>query len=114
MGAPGWFIVIVVVLVMVSGVLALLGMGIRQKRLEDLRENGEIITAKVVRFKEVRRSSGSHQQTIHILVAEWTDPKTGHTRTFTTERLGAINYKIGQGVPVLLDRQNPDRYEVDI
>ena len=114
MGAPGWFFAIIVGMVVLSGVLALLGMGIRQKKLEDLRENGELITAKVVRFKEVHRSSGGHQQTFRILVAEWTDPKTGHTRTFTADKLAAESYKIGQGVPVLLDRHNPERYEVDI
>lgn len=111
-------IFLVVFFVVSGGVLAYL-VAVQQKKLDDLREKGQRVIAKITKInsqyhaEHIAGTSGDRH--MFQLVAEWTDPQTGQTRTFESNFLTSTrNYRIGEGVPVLIDRTNPERYMMDL
>ncbi len=112
----GIIIVCAIVFALVVIGMMLYGAGQRQQKLEDLRAHGQRVVAKITKIDRQQhyRNNGTSYQ-LYTLMAEWTDPKTGQTRTFASDPLSSTkNYKVGLGVPILIDRTNPERYAMDL
>ena len=71
-----------------------------------LKANGTDIGALIT---EVRRDNIAHQTC--LLIASWTDPRTGRKWTFKGFRLD-LGYQAGQLIGIRLDPRHPSRYRM--
>ena len=104
-------------------VVAIGGAILRWTEIGSLRKTGVRIAATVRDID--RQSHTTMNPTTHIMTtrddwyieAEWTDPASGETRLFRSDRLDqwdAERYPVGSPITVLIDPQNQDSYYVEI
>lgn len=95
----------------------------RWSQIGGLRQTGVRVAATVRDIDHQRHTTMN--PTTHVMTtrddwyieAEWTDPTSGETRTFRSDRLDewdAERYPGGSPITVLVDPQNPDSYYVEI
>lgn len=112
------YLVFFVILVVVIG-----GVILRWTQVSGLRQTGMRVAATVSDIDHQRRTTMN--PTTHVMTtrddwyveAEWTDPASGETRMFRSDRLDewdAERYPVGSPITVLIDPQNPDTYYVEI
>ena len=96
---------------------------LRWSQIGGLRKTGVRVAATVRDIDHQRHTTMN--PTTHVMTtrddwyieAEWTDPASGQTRTFRSDRLDqwdAERYPVGSPITVLIDPQNPDSYYVEI
>jgi uncharacterized protein DUF3592 len=96
---------------------------LRWSQVGGLRQTGVRIAATVRDIDH--QSHTTMNPTTHVMTtrddwyieAEWTDPASGETRTFRSDRLDqwdAERYPVGSPITVLIDPQNPNSYYVEI
>jgi hypothetical protein len=90
-------IVIVVVIAIIGVVIGLIVRTTSKNRW--LKQNGTRIIARAT-------------DSIKIINAEWTDPRTHTTYQFRSYVPQTVNVKLGESVDVLIDPDNPERYTV--
>ncbi len=97
--------------------------GVALDAVSGLRQTGVRIAATVRDIDHQRHTTMN--PTTHVMTtrddwyieAEWTDPASGETRSFRSDRLDqwdAERYPVGSPITVLIDPQNPDSYYVEI
>ena len=107
----------VVLLVVIGGAI------LRWTQVSGLRKTGVRIAATVRDIDHQRHTTMN--PTTHVMTtrddwyieAEWTDPASGETRMFRSDRLDewdAERYPVGSPITVLIDPQNPESYYVEI
>ncbi len=113
------FIVLAVVIIGIGIVSALAN----QAKVTDLRQNGKWIMAKVDRVEHKTRMNPATQMNnqvpqIHhyyVVLASWTDPDTGNSYTFSSDRKSrSPRYVSGDDIPVLVDPNDYTRYHIEI
>jgi hypothetical protein len=104
-------------------IVAIGGAILRWIQVSGLRQTGVRIAATVRDIDHQRHTTTNpttHVMTTHddwYIEAEWTDPASGETRVFRSDRLDqwdAERCPIGSPITVLIDPQNPDSYYVEI
>jgi hypothetical protein len=96
---------------------------LRWTEVSGLRKTGVRIAATVRDIDHQRHATMN--PTTHVMTtrddwyieAEWTDPASGETRLFRSDRLDqddAERYPVGSPITVLIDPQNPESYYVEI
>jgi hypothetical protein len=96
---------------------------LRWTEVSGLRKTGVRIAATVRDIDHQRHATMN--PTTHVMTtrddwyieAEWTDPASGETRFFRSDRLDqddAERYPVGSPITVLIDPQNPESYYVEI
>lgn len=96
---------------------------LRWSEVGGLRKTGVRIAATVRDIDHQRHTSMN--PTTHVMTtrddwyieAEWTDPASGETHNFRSDRLDesdAERYPVGSPITVLIDPQNPASYYVEI
>jgi hypothetical protein len=104
-------------------VIAIGGAILRRTQVSGLRKAGVRVAATVRDIDHQRHTAMN--PTTHVMTtrddwfikAEWTDPASGETRMFRSDRLDewdAERYPIGSPITVLIDPQNPISYYVEI
>ncbi len=104
----------------------------RTQEIDELRRSGKRVAATVTNIRHERvqsRAATPPNPATHMpgsppiyrddwyVEAEWTDPQTGQTYAFKSERLGredAMRYHAGDPITVLMDPSDPSRYYVEI
>src|SRR5215471_1366481 len=81
-----------------------------------LPSHGKQVTAMVTSIRhETGKTAWGFPRDNYYLTATWTSPRTGRTYTFWT---WIMNYKPkytkGSLIPVLIDPNNPNRYELNV
>ncbi|HEY7093309.1 MAG TPA: DUF3592 domain-containing protein [Ktedonobacterales bacterium] len=107
----------VILIVVIGGAI------LRGAQVSGLRQTGMRIAATVRDIDHQRHTTTN--PTTHVMStrddwdieAEWTDPASGESRLFRSDRLDewdAERYPVGSPITVLIDPQNPDSYYVEI
>ena len=104
-------------------VVAIGGAILRWTQVSSLRQSGVRVAATVRDIDHQRHTTMNPTNNVMTtrdnwyIEAEWTDPASGETRMFRSDRLDqwdAERYPVGSPITVLIDPQNPDSYYVEI
>jgi hypothetical protein len=101
-----------------GGTVALMiGMVVYQiYKIRWLPAHGKRITAMVTSIRhETGKTAWGFPRDNYYVTATWTSPRTGRTYTFWTWIMNCRPaYKQGSLIPVLIDPDNPNRYELNV
>ena len=109
------------IIVVAAGIyLALLFVELRKANTRKLQEEGRRVIAIVTNVEREREERGNPEvpriDYAYYIEAEWTDPRTGNTYQFRSNRLASSpkEYTPGTFVHVLIDPKNPARYALEL
>ena len=109
------------IIVLAAGIyLALLLVELRKANTRKLQEQGRRVIAIVTNVEREREERGNPEVPRidygYYIEAEWTDPQTGYTYQFRSNRLASSpkEYTPGTFVHVLIDPKNPARYALEL
>jgi hypothetical protein len=85
-------------------------------RIRWLPAHGKLVTAMVTSIRhETGKTAQGFPRDNYYLTATWTSPRTGRTYTFWTWVMNRRPaYTQGSLIPVLIDPNNPNRYELNV
>jgi Protein of unknown function (DUF3592) len=109
------------IIVLAAGIyLALLLVELRKVNIRKLQEQGRRVIAIVTKVEQEQEERGNPEvpriDYVYYIEAEWTDPHTGNTYQFRSNRLTSSpkEYTPGTFVHVLIDPKNPARYALEL
>jgi len=100
--------------------LAIIFVRWRKTSLRTLQKRGRRLVAIVTNIEQEREERGNPEipriDYAYYIEAEWTDPRTGNTYQFRSQRLASSpkEYPPGSFVPVLIDPKDPGRYVLEL
>jgi hypothetical protein len=112
--------VIVLSALMVLAAICLAILFIRRRKASTLQKRGRRLIAIVTNIEQECEERGNPEvpriDYAYYIEAEWTDPRTGHTYRFRSDRLASSpkEYSPGTFVHVLVDPKSPTRYVLEL
>ena len=83
--------------------------GIAERHRKWLDQHGEIVSATVTRIKGKWGEEGGRY---YVVTAQWTDPLTGSTYTFSERRNRRPHYSEGNHIQVVVNQSKPGDYTI--
>jgi len=112
--------VLIVLTVLVVVCLAVFFVQRRKANMRSLHKRGRRLVAIVTAVEQEREERGNPEvpriDYAYYIEAEWTDPRTGNTYRFRSDRLASSpkEYPPGAPVQVLVDPKDPARYVLEL
>ena len=113
-------LILSVLMVLAAVCFAVLFVQRRKANIHTLQKRGRRLIAIVTNIEQECEERGNPEipriDYAYYIEAEWTDPRTGHTYRFRSDRLASSpkEYPPGTFVQVLVDPKHPTRYVLEL
>jgi Protein of unknown function (DUF3592) len=113
-------LILIALLVLVAICLAIVFIRQKKASVHTLQRRGRRLIAVVTNVEQECEERGNPEfpriDYAYYIEAEWTDPRTGNTYRFRSDRLASSpkEYPTGAFVRVLIDPKNPARYVLEL